>query len=142
MRLLRGEPAVEPDVCVRAGRGGLGRVEKQTAYLTALRTTGVSATAAKIAGICSRATLARWRSDPAFRQREAGAWEDARDLLRALIHVRAFQSDAVLLLLVRALLPECRPVRQEHAGADALPAAFTFTIGALDREATRAQETA
>ena len=136
-RLLRRlPPPPEPDPLATSQRGPGSRTqrERQRDYLEATRNIDGVWLAARAAGV-SREIVYHWRrTDPAFVMREQLARADYDDGLRWQIHVRAFAgSDALLLMMVKALLPEYRktvPRTEPVAADDGLPRRFTLALAA------------
>jgi hypothetical protein len=117
-------------------RGSVRR--RQALYLDAIANRSSVLLACQRSGL-SRAIVYRWRQiDPVFRERELHAQEDFADLVRAQLAAAAQESDAVLIFLAKALIPEyMKTVRQADAGVDGLPSRFTLVLGAFPVEAER-----
>jgi hypothetical protein len=132
-RLLRRVPPPPPE-SARPGRGSGSVRARQRRYLEAVRDGAPSIRHACQAAGISRRLAFWWREvDPVFRRREQLAQEDALDLLRLRVQVRAFAGcDALLLMMVKALVAEyAQRHRTAHVVADdGIPARFSLQLTA------------
>lgn len=133
-RLLKGLPPPDehPEFTNAVAGAGMRRTrDRQLAYLAAYANSRNVRASALRAGV-TRTRIYAWRKQRWFREQELLAEADYLDALRAQVDTRAKDSDAVLMMRAKSLLPEYREVlRQEHVveSRGELPVRFTLLIG-------------